>query len=144
MLARPGGRYEPAEIRVGREADGRTEVLAGLSDGEKVVASGQFLLDSEASLSGVQARPVATAGPRAAKAQALYDSVGRIEQISPASVTISHQPVPAIGWPAMTMTFKLGAPTLAGGLKVGDQVTFGFDQPPTGPTVRRMSKAATQ
>jgi Cu(I)/Ag(I) efflux system membrane fusion protein len=58
MLARPGGRYEPAEVRVGREAGGRTEVLAGLSEGEKVVASGQFLLDSEASLSGVQARPL--------------------------------------------------------------------------------------
>ena len=58
MLARPGGRYQPAEVRVGREAGGRTEVLAGLSEGEKVVASGQFLLDSEASLSGVQARPL--------------------------------------------------------------------------------------
>ena len=70
MLARPGGRYEPAEIRVGREADGRTEVLAGLSDGEKVVASGQFLIDSEARLSGIPARPLATARPSASKAAA--------------------------------------------------------------------------
>ena len=58
MLAQPGGRYRPAEIRSGREAGGRTEVLAGLAEGEQVVASGQFLLDSEASLSGVAARPV--------------------------------------------------------------------------------------
>ena len=144
MLARPGGRYEPAEIRVGREAGGRTEVLAGLSEGDKVVASGQFLLDSEASLSGVQARPIATTGPPAAKAPTLYDSVGRIEQISPASVTISHQPVPAIGWPAMTMTFKLAAPALARDLKAGDQVAFSFDQASGGPTVRRLSKAAAQ
>jgi Cu(I)/Ag(I) efflux system membrane fusion protein len=58
MLAEPGGRYRPAEIRTGREAGGRTEVLAGLADGEQIVVSGQFLLDSEASLSGVAARPV--------------------------------------------------------------------------------------
>jgi Cu(I)/Ag(I) efflux system membrane fusion protein len=58
MLALPDGRYRPAEVRVGREGGGRTEVLAGLAAGEKVVASGQFLLDSEASLTGVAARPI--------------------------------------------------------------------------------------
>ena len=58
MLALEGGRYQPAEVRAGREAGGRTEILAGLTDGEKVVASGQFLIDSEASLTGVQARPI--------------------------------------------------------------------------------------
>ena len=57
MLAEPGARYRPAEIRTGREAGGRTEVLAGLAEGEQVVASGQFLIDSEASLSGVDSRP---------------------------------------------------------------------------------------
>ena len=59
MLAEAKGRYRPAEVRVGREAGGQTEVLAGLSQGEKVVASGQFLLDSEASLIGIAARPIA-------------------------------------------------------------------------------------
>jgi len=58
MLAQAGGRYRPAEVRTGREAGGRTEVLAGLAEGEQVVASGQFLIDSEASLAGVDARPV--------------------------------------------------------------------------------------
>ena len=58
MVAGLGGRFRPAEIQAGREAGGRTEVLAGLTEGEQIVASGQFLLDSEASLSGVAARPV--------------------------------------------------------------------------------------
>src|SRR3546814_12723831 len=48
MLAQQGGGYRPAEVRIGREANGRTEVLAGLAPGEKVITSGQFLLDSEA------------------------------------------------------------------------------------------------
>lgn len=58
MLAAGDGRYHPAEVRIGRDAGGQTEILAGLSPGEKVVASGQFLLDSEASLTGIPVRPI--------------------------------------------------------------------------------------
>lgn len=58
MLAKKGGRYQPAEVRTGREGGGQTEIIAGLAPGEKVVASGQFLLDSEASLTGIAARPL--------------------------------------------------------------------------------------
>ncbi|MBU2125603.1 MAG: efflux RND transporter periplasmic adaptor subunit, partial [Alphaproteobacteria bacterium] len=64
MLALPEGRYRPAEVRIGREAGGQTEILAGLGEGERIVASGQFLIDSEASLTGVTARPIGeTSGP---------------------------------------------------------------------------------
>jgi membrane fusion protein, copper/silver efflux system len=58
MLSLAGGRYQPAEVRTGREAGGRTEILAGLAPGERVVVSGQFLLDSEANLSGLTVRPM--------------------------------------------------------------------------------------
>lgn len=58
MLATGDGRYHPAEVRAGREAGGQTEILEGLAVGEKVVASGQFLLDSEASLTGIEVRPL--------------------------------------------------------------------------------------
>lgn len=143
MLAGPGGRYQPAEIRVGREAGGRTEVLAGLSEGETVVASGQFLLDSEASLSGVAARPVSSAAPKAA-APALHESVGRVEQIAPEAVTLSHQAVPALQWPAMTMSFRLADPALARGIKAGDRVTFAFEPTADGAVVRRLSPAAAR
>ncbi len=66
MLALPEGHFQPAEVRIGREASGQTEILAGLRNGERIVASGQFLIDSEASLSGVAARPIGeVAGPAA-------------------------------------------------------------------------------
>jgi Cu(I)/Ag(I) efflux system membrane fusion protein len=58
MLALADGRYRPAEVRTGREGGGKTEIIAGLAPGEKIVASGQFLLDSEASLTGIAARPL--------------------------------------------------------------------------------------
>ena len=56
MIALPGGRFRPAEVRLGREGSGRTQIIAGLSAGEKVAASGQFLLDSEATLGGIPVR----------------------------------------------------------------------------------------
>ncbi|WP_066682037.1 efflux RND transporter periplasmic adaptor subunit [Sphingomonas sp. CCH9-E2] len=144
MLALPNGRYQPAEVQTGAEGGGKTEILAGLSDGEKVVASGQFLLDSEASLSNVQARPIGGAAPAPVAQTALYEAVGRIDRINAAGVTLSHGPVPALKWPAMTMTFRLGAPAIARGFKVGDRVRFGFDRPPEGPTFRRMTREAGQ
>jgi Cu(I)/Ag(I) efflux system membrane fusion protein len=42
------------------------------------------------------------------------------------------------------MTFKLGSPALAKGMKVGDRVGFGFEQQPSGPIVRRLVPAAAQ
>ncbi len=51
----------------GRSGGGRTEILAGLMGGERIVVSGQFLIDSEASLSGALARMgEAPAPPQAA------------------------------------------------------------------------------
>jgi Cu(I)/Ag(I) efflux system membrane fusion protein len=44
----------------------------------------------------------------------------------------------------MTMQFRLADPKLARGLKTGDQVRFGFDQAPAGPTVRQMTPAGAQ
>jgi Cu(I)/Ag(I) efflux system membrane fusion protein len=138
MLALPGGRYQPAEVRVGGSADGQTDVVAGLAEGEKIVASGQFLLDSEASLSGVQARPIGA--PAASAAPASYQASGRIEKIGPGGMTLSHGPVPALKWPAMTMTFRLANPALARGFKTGDRVRFAFDQTPQGPTLRQIAR----
>ena len=147
MLALDKGRYRPAKVQTGREAGGDTEILAGLSAGEKIIASGQFLIDSEASLSGVEARPIGgatSAAPAARSSTSLYETTGKIEQLTATSVTLSHEPVPAIGWPAMTMTFQLGTSGLARGLKTGDRVRFGFDQPRAGPTVRRVGKVTGQ
>lgn len=50
-ISRGDGRFEPREVRVGRENErGMVEVLSGLAAGDAVVVSGQFLLDSESRL----------------------------------------------------------------------------------------------
>ena len=144
MLAGDNGRYQAVEVKIGRESGGQSQILAGLSAGQKVVASGQFLIDSEASLAGLQVRPLAADAAMApmtsaAAKPALAEATGRIEQVTKDSITLSHGPIPAIGWPAMTMAFRAD-PMLLRGFKTGDQVSFAFDQPPASPTVRRIAK----
>jgi membrane fusion protein, copper/silver efflux system len=52
IIADDGAHFRPALVRVGAEHGGRSEILEGLSAGQNVVVSGQFLIDSEASLRG--------------------------------------------------------------------------------------------
>jgi Cu(I)/Ag(I) efflux system membrane fusion protein len=51
-----GGHFRVRDIRIGAAAGGRSAVLEGLEPGDAVVLSGQFLIDSEASLRGTVAR----------------------------------------------------------------------------------------
>lgn len=53
IVRKDGGGFEPRDVTLGAELGDDIEVLGGLSEGEQVVASGQFLIDSEASLRSV-------------------------------------------------------------------------------------------
>lgn len=119
--------YVPTEVRVGRESDGQVEVVAGLHAGQKVVASGQFLIDSDASLRGTLGR-LAPASDAAAPAAAApeYEGTGRIEAVNAEGLTISHGPIPAAQWGAMTMDFGTRDAALLNGLKPGDRIRFRF------------------
>jgi len=50
FLARGDGHFEPREVRLGQRANGRIEILSGLKHGDRIVTSGNFLVDSESRL----------------------------------------------------------------------------------------------
>jgi len=129
------GRYRPVEVQIGEELDDRIVVRSGLAEGQQVVASGQFLVDSEASLQGVLARAPVAASESTSKAAsaaassampAQYRTRGVVVEVDADSVTLEHEAVPALKWPAMTMPFKLTDKTLAQRLKKGQAVSFAF------------------
>ncbi|WP_323121725.1 efflux RND transporter periplasmic adaptor subunit [Burkholderia alba] len=138
VIVRNGdGRLQPATVTVGRDVGNETEVLGGLRDGDTVVASGQFLIDSEASLKSVLPRledsqGASAATPASASAPAAstpaYSTVGKVEKVTAADITFSHQPVPALGWGAMTMTFRKPSPDAFPQVRVGQTVRFAFTQ----------------
>jgi Cu(I)/Ag(I) efflux system membrane fusion protein len=124
------GRFKPVDVELGAEANGQTEVRKGLQEGQKVVASGQFLIDSEASLKGFEARmegpsqaAVSTPAPSPAAVQT-HHGVGKVESIGKDEITISHGPIPSLQWPAMTMGFKPPRTGLPGNIRVGGTVSF--------------------
>ena len=143
------GRFRPVEVQVGAESDGKTEVLSGLSEGDRVVASGQFLIDSEASLQNVLSAMAPAQSGTGAKAPqpasaATHAASGRIEQIAGDKLTISHGPVVTLKWPAMTMGFRLANPKLGTGLKVGQQVRFTFTQQGSDNVIGQITPAEVQ
>jgi Cu(I)/Ag(I) efflux system membrane fusion protein len=137
------GRFSPVQVELGREVGAMLVVRKGLSAGQQVLASGQFLIDSEASMSGMVGRaaaPGASGAPGVSPTAALHDATGVIEAMDAAEVTLRHGPVPALKWPAMTMPFALRSAQQAAGLKAGDRVRFSFSEGASGPLIERMAK----
>ena len=56
MVSEGDGRFRPVNVETGGQSGGQTEIRSGLTLGQKVVVSGQFLIDSEASLKATEAR----------------------------------------------------------------------------------------
>ncbi len=117
-------RFRPANVEIGAESGGVTEIRKGIEPGMKVVTSGQFLIDSEASLKATETR-LADASAAPAKA---HTADGTIEQIDAQSALVSHGPVPSLKWGPMTMEFRVRPGTSIAGLKEGAAVSFDFVQ----------------
>lgn len=128
------GRYAPREVRLGSRSDDFVEVLDGLSEGEKVVTSALFLIDAEsnlqAALRGFGSVPTTVAsaqaktGSRAGKA-AGHQAQGVLDEIyEDGSVGITHEAIPSLGWPRMSMDFELANASLATGIKLGSNISF--------------------
>ncbi len=156
MTMEADGSFRPVEVELGRDAGARTQILAGLEVGEDVVLSGQFLLDSEASLKGVEARSGAATpdgAPQVADADAgggegateLHRTTATIEAVDGDVLTLVHTPVESLGWPAMTMGFRLGADAAATGAdlaRAGRRVDVEFRMDDEGPVIESLDAAA--
>ncbi|KAB2311465.1 efflux RND transporter periplasmic adaptor subunit [Betaproteobacteria bacterium SCN2] len=138
MVAGEEGKFLPVEVSLGQEIGERTVIVSGLAEGQKVVASGQFLIDSEASLSGVTARAAETAD--VPSAPALHEADAVIKGIDVDEVTLAHGPFKTLSMPGMTMAFPVGKPGLLKDLKVGDQVRVGVKETEDGLVVERIEK----
>ena len=98
---------------------GRTEVVQGLAPGEEVVASAQFLIDSESALRAglMRMAPTDEAPARGTGELVALNSETRI-------ASIQHAALDALDWPAMTSQFPLRADISLERLVVGQQVVF--------------------
>ena len=98
---------------------GRTEIVQGLLPGEEVVASAQFLIDSESALSAglMRMAPTDLEPARAMGELLAFDNQTRL-------ATIRHGELDSVGWPAMETDFPVHADISVAQLMPGQQVEF--------------------
>lgn len=139
VIIKEGETFRPAEVETGMEQDSKTEIIRGLAADETVVASGQFLIDSEASLRGVLARLSLPQDDSARAAKADDEGPGfhpsaRAKVVAvdldAGRITLAHEPIPALNWPAMTMDFMVRDAQQIAAVKAGDTVRFELDPQP--------------
>ena len=126
LLAEKEGRFRPVEVETGIESGGQTEITRGLQAGQQVVVSSQFLIDSEASLKGVEARLNDPVAAQAASTAPRHLGEAKVDAVGSGDVTLTHGPIPSLKWGAMTMDFKLPDSGLPRNVQAGDAVTFEF------------------
>lgn len=139
------GKFNSVIVRSGIESGDHVEILSGLNEGDMVVVSGQFLIDSEASLSASLRRmedvseedvlPSEAAdapmligdeeessekNPGTVMGQGVVNTVLTADQ----KINLTHEPIPEIGWPAMTMDFAVQKGVDLSKVQVGSGVHF--------------------
>ena len=128
ILALGEGKFRAAVVEVGQQAGGQSEIRKGLKTGDHVVLSGQFLIDSEASLSATLARLEGTgeAAPGPDERGGLHRGRGKVTALDPTNgrVELDHERIPSLQWPPMTMSFLVEDKGQLAALKKGDAVEF--------------------
>jgi Cu(I)/Ag(I) efflux system membrane fusion protein len=126
IVALGKGRYRSQEVMTGIESGEWIQIIAGLEAGQEVVTSAQFLIDSEASLSGSIRRLEDAAETDARKRSRNVFGSGLVERLDRGrrELVIRHGPIDALGWPGMTMQFDVTPAVDLDRVQVGQNVHF--------------------
>ena len=154
LMALPEGRFKAQPVKLGQRGRDRVEVLEGLTVGERVVVSANFLIDSESQLKAALSNLVeadgadASGGDHPASATR-YEAEGTLDAVDAetGSLTLTHGEIPALKWPAMTMDFAIAA-AIADSERVkdiapGTAVRFSFEEGEPGEYIITHIEAAT-
>ena len=124
------GQFHVHEVMTGMESGDYVEILAGISEGDMIVTSAQFLIDSEASISGsIKRLEAITHLPEEQSLEAVFGS-GWVDEVDREQrrIRISHGPIDALGWPSMTMTFEVRPEVDLGQVNSGQDIRFALVQ----------------
>ncbi|MDH5435584.1 MAG: efflux RND transporter periplasmic adaptor subunit [Gammaproteobacteria bacterium] len=144
ILEAGNGRYESREVTVGIESGEAVEIVAGLHEGEKVVTSGQFLIDSEASLKASLSRMKSVETEQTGHKVISVHGIIRKMKPEQHKVNLTHDPIPELKWPSMTMDFDLSDDASLKGLNNDDKVMFELMEMPEGYIIKRIWKMDTK
>jgi len=128
------GEFSAREVVSGIESGDYIEIISGIEDGEYVVTSGQFLIDSEASLKASISRMSEPDSMSASKSDGMNPEAmtkkitgrGVLKKLMPNEnkVNMAHDPIPALGWPDMVMNFDISKDVSLENLNPEDKIEF--------------------
>jgi len=142
IVALGEGRFKAQPVTVGIESSDRVEIRSGLKEGEQVVTSAQFLLDSESSVRASLQRltappkPDKSAGSGFGRASAgtgknrdvfhqiWTEGVINTVEADAHTLNVTHEPIPELNWPTMTMDFPVAKGVKLEGLKPDRKMRF--------------------
>jgi Cu(I)/Ag(I) efflux system membrane fusion protein len=132
------GRFEARNVKAGIESGNFVEIIEGVKEADKIVTSGQFLIDSEASMRASLTRmsePVSNVDSDMPVMQKEAESgivsgsgVVKVIMFDERKLNLQHEPIKELGWPAMTMDFILADDVAFSNLSVNDRVKFQLEQ----------------
>ena len=136
------GKFEARDVKSGIESGDYVEILDGVNEGDKIVTSGQFLIDSEASMRASLTRMSEPASDDMGDMQ--DQEIGESKKRSVDNVigsgivktvmsehrklTLQHDPIEDLGWPAMTMEFTVTEGVDISSISIDDEVMFQLEQ----------------
>lgn len=132
VLALEEGKYKSINVRIGRRFDEVFEVLAGLYEGDKIVSSAQFLIDSESSISSDFMRMTPVEVTPSANMSAWTQATVNELLVDENMVNITHGPLDAFDMMGMSMNFTLADNIELSQLKVGMDIHIEVIREPGG------------
>jgi len=134
IIALGDGRFEARKVKTGIESGDYVEILEGLDANEDVVTSGQFLIDSEASMraslnrmsdeDSSESSDATADSPKAISGNAVIKAIN----VEEGTLNLQHEPIDELGWPAMTMDFSVMADVDLSSLSVDQTIMFQLEK----------------
>ena len=124
------GQFKSVLVSVGVESEGFIQIVDGLTEGEEVVTSAQFLIDSESNIDAEIARMESrlinesNMGEKAQDIKIVGQGVIEGVMADMAMLTITHEPIKALDWPTMRMDFEVADTIDLTGLEKGQSIEF--------------------
>lgn len=145
IVAHGDGRFDPVPVETGIESGDRTEILDGLAIGDQVVVSAQFLIDSEASLQASLRRMTEPGEATEASVSEVIWAEGLVNSVAtdPPTLNLSHEPIPELGWPTMTMAFAVADDVDLAAVAPGQSLRFGLKEGANGHVITAIDTAAS-
>ena len=121
VVALGDGRFRAQPVDVGIESGDRVEIRSGIAEGDVIVTSGQFLIDSESNIESALMRMDEDAAVELPN-RVHIGAIVRGTDLSSLQITLQHEPVPEWSWPAMTMSFDVADRSVIENLGEGQSV----------------------